>query len=98
MKETKDMKTPKVGDLIYVPTAGYVSHAKDDFQGGLCEVSAVKPGISGGETVPFISIKERPGTQYNWKFLEENQERMEVEFGTARGHPDPDYDPRFNNW
>ena len=51
---------PGVGEVIYLPSALYLSHGRDDFQGGLCTVSAVRPGISGGELTTFINVRERP--------------------------------------
>lgn len=89
-------KVPSVGDMIYVPTAMYLSRGRDDFNGGLCEVSKVGHMISDGKTVPSVCIKERPGTTYNWKFLSEKQETLMKRWGEERGFEDPDYDERFN--
>lgn len=87
---------PKVGDTIYVPTALYLSHGRDDFHGGKATVSKVTSGISAGEEVPFISVKERPRTSYNWEFLAEKQADLKARFGDTLSYPDPDYDPQSN--
>lgn len=97
-KRPEKLKGPEVGQDVYVPTSLYLSHGADDFIGGLCEVIEVKDGISAGKSVPFIRVKERPSTSYNWKRLLEKQESLQAEYGTRRGYPDPDLDPEFNRW
>lgn len=91
-------KPPKVGDEVYIPTSLYLSHGADDFEGGLCEVIEVKPGLSAGEDTTYIRVKERSFTQYNWKFLAEKQKEYKETYGDRRGHADPDYRPEFNRW
>jgi hypothetical protein len=81
---------PEVGDTIYVGSSFYIDHGEDDFEGGLAEVSEVKEMTSGGKPTPFVSIKERPGTSYNWRILADEQEKLAKEFGTKRSYPDPD--------
>jgi hypothetical protein len=87
---------PRFGDAVYIPTAGYISHGRDDFQGGRCTVSDVRKGVSGGQPADFISVRERPGHRYNWAFLGLEQAALGVRFGHAKGHPDPDYSPESN--
>ena len=87
---------PRPGASVYVPTAGYLSHGRDDFQGGRCTVSEVSKGISGGQEADFISVHERPGHRYNWTFLGSGQATLQARFGDSPGHPDPDYSPEFN--
>lgn len=94
-----ETRLPNVGDEIYVPTELYLSHGMDDFCGGLARVTAVKEGISGGKTVHFIQIAERPGSSYNWEqYLVLEQEKLKARFGKSRAHPDPDDRPEFNRW
>ena len=84
---------PKVGDFIYLPTELYLSHGEDDFHGGLCEVEEVK---SGNGSVHWVVVKEKSG-QYSWEgYLEPMQEELRSEFGSEKGHADPDYRPEFN--
>jgi hypothetical protein len=90
------LATPQVGDPVYLPTEGYISHGRDDFQGGLCTVSEVKEDISAGQPAMFISVTERPGHYYNWNFLAPRQEDLRKQYGSHRGRPDPDYSPEFN--
>lgn len=87
---------PGVGEVIYLPSALYLSHGRDDFQGGLCTVSAVRPGISGGELTTFINVRERPRHSYNWFFLAPEQEKLRAQYGDQVGHVDPDYRAEFN--
>lgn len=88
--------TPKVGQEIYLPSSMYMSHGADDFQGGLCKVATVSTMISAGKEVPFISVEERPGTQYNWDILAADQDLLEDLYGTSRGHADPDNRTEYN--
>jgi hypothetical protein len=88
----KIMKPPKVGTDIYIDTAAYISHGRDDFQGGKCRVTKcyTRNGIT------WVEVLERPGHVYNWIFLEPVQKELKKEFGENRGHPDPDYHPNAN--
>lgn len=95
------MTVPKVGDTIYVPSAWYLSHGKDDFAGGkatVTKVDASRYTDRDGEPIVYIRIKERPGTEYNWKTLEPQQEKLKVEYGDQVAHPDPDDSPESNQW
>jgi hypothetical protein len=89
---------PVIGQEIYVSGAMYMSHGEDDFAGGRAEIDSVREDISGGCPAIFISIKERPGHGYNWKFLEDEQEKLAKAYGNERAHPDPDDRPEFNCW
>jgi hypothetical protein len=94
--ENANLPPPKPGDVIYLPTSLYLSHGRDDFQGGRCIVSGVKDGISGGAPAVYVSVKERSGHSYNWAFLGPEQAELQKRFGEAPGHPDPDYREEFN--
>lgn len=98
--ETGVARTPvvRVGDEIHVPTALYMSHGADDFLGGKARVSKVSVGISAGVPTVFVSIEERPGSQYNWALLSEQQSALATQLGDRRSRPDPDYRPEFNRW
>jgi hypothetical protein len=89
---------PKIGDLIYVDHALYLSHGVDDFHGGLCEVVKVIENTSEGTTIHWVTVKENPTSSYNWeKYLEPLQEELKAKFGSIRAHPDHDYRPEFND-
>jgi len=64
------MKIPVVGDKIYVPSSIYVYRGADDFCGGIATVSKVEVDkYKNGSDNPnycFVSVKERPGSAYNW--------------------------------
>lgn len=91
--KSKVIKTPKVGQKIYVDTSLYLSHGSDDFVGGIATVTRVYKEISGGEKVTFVDIAERPGHGYNWtQFLMNKQAELKKEFGKRKAHADPDID------
>ncbi len=87
---------PKVGEVIYVPTDLYLTHGADDFHGGKAQVVEVVEGISAGLKAPFIRVRERPDTLYNWLYLSRQQEELRKEFGDQEAYSDPDYRPEFN--
>jgi len=94
-------RIPKVGEKIYVPTSLYVYRGADDFEGGIATISSVE--IDKYELGPkhpnycFVSIEERPGTNYNWAILERDQENLKEQYGDQIAHPDPDDRPEFND-
>lgn len=96
MSQNGTVTIPKVGDEIYVPTSLYLGHGRDDVEGGLAKITSVKPGISAGKTVSFVTVAEHPGVSYNLEFLAPQQEKLKEEFGNNRAHPDPDYREEFN--
>lgn len=98
METNAKYEIPKVGTDLYVPTAFYLGHGRDDFLGGLCQVKNVEEDISAGKKVPFVEFVERPGHSYNLEYLLEKQTELKKEYGDRRGRPDPDYSPEFNDW
>ena len=88
---------PEIGDEIYVGTSLFLSLGILDFNGGKAIISMVKEGISAGEPTIYISVKENPGTKYNWEFLYANQEEHKERFGDDVAHSDPDYRKEFND-
>jgi hypothetical protein len=86
----------RVGDVVYVDTELYISHGRDDFRGGLGEVTEVRPDISKGISTPFIRVAQEPDTLHNWKILAADQKKLRAEFGKNWAHPDPDYRAEFN--
>ena len=87
---------PRIGDVIYVPTDLYLSHGVDDFRGGKARVAEVVEEVSEGLKTPFIRVKERLDTLYNWPYLSKQQVELRKEFGDQEAHLDPDYRPEFN--
>ena len=90
----KTPKPPDVGDQIYVDTVVYTSHGRDDFVGGLARVTSVHRAESGY----FITIEERPGCEYSWEGLAQQQAELKKKFGDQRAYEDPDDDSEFNTW
>ncbi len=88
----ENLTPPKKGDTIYIPTALYVYRGEDDVQGGKAIVSKVKEEHG----ITWVSVKENPGTSYNWEGLSKQQDKLKKEFGEQKAYPDPDYRPEFN--
>ena len=85
-------KIPKVGQKIYVDSHYYISHGSDDDEGGIATIESIKESISGGKKCIFVTVKEHPGSSYNWEFLSEKQSALKKEFGKRKAHPCPDID------
>lgn len=81
-------KLPKVGDIIYVGSHMYLSRGSDDVVGGKATVTKVDKQTYG----VFITVAEHPGHSYNWKILEEDQDKLKKQFGNKKAYPDPDID------
>lgn len=88
-------KIPDVGDKIYIDNSFHISHGIDDVQGGIATISEIH--IS--KTLPedhmnsiFVSVKEIPGTKYNYISLMKEQEKLKQKFGDRKAYPDPDVD------
>jgi hypothetical protein len=47
------------GDVIYIGTELYLGHGRDDFRGGLAEVSEVRQDISKGQPTPFVRVVQQ---------------------------------------
>lgn len=68
------MAIPQVGDKIYIPWHG---HGAEDC-GGQAQVTSVEGPDAKGAV--FITLAERPGYRYNWKFLEIQQEKLHEKY------------------
>jgi hypothetical protein len=79
-------EVPKPGQHIYVPTAMYLDHGEDDFDGGIATIKRVEQ--EGRYT--YVVIEEHPGTSYNWSALAQRQSDFEKEYGDQWSHPSPD--------
>jgi hypothetical protein len=86
------------GDVIYVETELYLGHGRDDFRGGLAEVSEVRQDISKGQPMPFVRVVQQPDTIHNWKLLASEQKELRQQHGKNWAHADPDDRPEFNDW
>src|SRR5690242_15651935 len=53
------------GDVIYIDSELYLGHGRDDFRGGLAEVSEVRQDISKGQPTPFVRVVQQPDTIHN---------------------------------
>jgi hypothetical protein len=86
------------GDVIYIGTELYLGHGRDDFRGGLAEVSEVRPDISKGQPTPFVRVVQQMDTIHNWKLLALEQKELRQQHGKSWAHPDPDDRAEFNEW
>ena len=93
------MKSPKVGDKIYVPCSYYVYRGEDDFQGGLATINKIeysKHLPKDHFNYTMVGIEERCSTMYNYKCLLENQKELKKEYEGITAKPTPDYSIEFN--
>src|SRR5579864_3064242 len=86
------------GDVFYIGTELYLGHGRDDFRGGLAEVSEVRQDVSKGQPTPFVRVLQQPDTIHNWKLLASEQKELRQRHGKEWAHPDPDYREEFNDW
>jgi hypothetical protein len=86
------------GDVIYIGTELYLGHGRDDFRGGLAEVSEMRMEKSKGQPTPFVRVVQQPDTLHNWKLLASEQKELRQKHGKDWAHPDPDDRPEFNDW
>ena len=86
------------GDVIYIGTELYLGHGRDDFRGGLAEVSEVRQDVSKGQPTPFVRVVQQPDTIHNWKLLASEQKELRQRHGKDWAHPDPDNRLEFNDW
>jgi hypothetical protein len=86
------------GDVIYMGTELYLGHGRDDFRGGLAEVSEVLEQKSAGIPTAFVRFVQQPDTLHNWKLLAAEQKKLRLQHGIGWAHPDPDFRPEFNDW
>jgi hypothetical protein len=86
------------GDVIYIGTELYLGHGRDDFRGGLAEVSEMRVEKSKGQPTPFVRVVQQPGTIHNWKLLASEQRELRQRHGKSWAHPDPDDRAEFNDW
>jgi hypothetical protein len=95
------IELPKIGSKIYVYTSLYIGHGADDFMGGIAtvdEITTNKHLPPDHSNYYMVTIKERPDTGYNLRYLLENQKKWKKEYGRKKAHPDPDDSPEFNMW
>jgi hypothetical protein len=86
------------GDVIYMETELYLGHGRDDFRGGLAEVSEILEQKSAGKLAPFVRLVQQPDSLHNWKLLAAEQMKLRLENGTDWAHSDPDFRTEFNDW
>ncbi|MGZ4901203.1 MAG: hypothetical protein ACXV8X_16205 [Candidatus Angelobacter sp.] len=86
------------GDVIYIGTELYLGHGRDDFRGGLAEVSEIRQEKSKGQPAPFVRVVQQPDTLHNWKLLASEQKELRQRHGQDWAHPDPDNRLEFNDW
>jgi hypothetical protein len=88
-----NIKEPRIGQKIYIPSSRYISHGRDDIAGGLATITEVSE--VGGACNWFVKVAE-VSISYNYKILMELQAELKEEFGEQLAHPDPDWSPDSN--
>lgn len=87
------MKTPEVGQDIYVESSFHISNGSADVRGGLARVTKVENMNTVEDPRWFVSVAEHPGRSCNWtEHLSKIQDRLKEKFGSERARPDPDID------
>lgn len=93
------IKEPKIGDKIYVPSSYYVYRGEDDFEGGLATINKVELSDHLPEdhiNYIMIGIEGRPQTMYNYRGLMAKQEKLQKEYEGKVAHSSPDLRPEYN--
>lgn len=96
----KDFTLPKQGDKMYVGSSFYVYRGSEDFAGGIATVDRIILSDHLPEdhcNFIMVAFKERPGYQYNYRLLLDEQDKLKERFGDQVAHPDPDDRPEFND-
>jgi len=94
----KEQIVPSVGQEIYVPSALYLSHGRDDILGGRTTVTKVVAEKHGDRIVHGIQVKGFPNETYYWENgLMQQQEELRQRFGDQLARPDPDEREEFNS-
>lgn len=84
---------PSAGDRIYVPSRWFISRGSADTDGGEATIDKIWSGVSGGEYVWFISVKELPDVGFNWcQILKPDQAKLKKEYKGRVAKPNPDID------
>jgi hypothetical protein len=83
---------PKRDQRVYIGPRGSDMSPHLDHTGGLATIARVEMGISAGKSVPFVTFKEVPGMQHNWKMLLAEQPRLREHYEGHIARPDPDFD------
>ena len=89
-----NIKEPRIGQKIYIPSYRYISHGRDNITGGLATITEVKEG--GSACNWFVSVAEVPEVSYNYDILMELQAELKKEFSEQRAHRNPDWSPGSN--
>lgn len=95
------MDLPKVGDKIYIEGVMFLSHGRDDYNGGLATISRIETNDKLGKNHRnyfFISVKEIPNRGFNYKMLLEKQDEYKKRYDDVVAEPNPDNREEFNRW
>jgi hypothetical protein len=61
--EMSNIKEPRIGQKIYIPSSRYIDHGRDDIAGSLATITEVKEG--GSACNWFVSVAEVPGAYHS---------------------------------
>ncbi len=76
------IQIPKIGDIIYIDSAGYVDSSFRDVTGGKVRIQSVEKK---GDRY-WVVVEEFPTSSYSWEHLSEMQEYLKGTFGDTWAH------------
>ena len=89
---------PSAGQEIYIPSALYMSHGRDDVCGGRAVVTNVTEEKHGDRIVHGIQVNGLPNETYYWENgLAQQQDELRERFDDQLAYPDPDEREEFNS-
>jgi hypothetical protein len=83
---------PEVGRYVWHPSLLHLTHGVDDFQGGVCMVSAIVEKPDG----VHVGLEELGDWEVSWTYLLEGQDEWRERYGKQPGRADPDLRREFN--
>jgi hypothetical protein len=93
----EEIKAPEIGQKIYIPSAMYIDHGRDDIQGGLATIDAIKP-YGHGRNDWMISVAELRPRNILWGYrdLMKQQDALRKDHGDEIARQDPDNSAESN--
>src|SRR3990167_2717319 len=92
------LSRPTIGQEVYIPSAFYLSHGKDDVLGGRAVITKVTEEKYGIKVVHGIQVRGLPNRTYYWENgLMQQQEELQKRFSDQFARSDPDEREEFNS-
>lgn len=91
---------PSKGESIFIPSSLYLTHGRDDVQGGIAYIDNIIPSDHLDEdhiNYYMVTLKGFPSSaQWNYRSLMREQEGLKSKYKDEIAHPDPDFHPDCN--